>query len=158
MQKNFDSQLKYPWKFYECEIYLDLFPGGETGSSSESEMHITLLSCGEAGAGGANVSCSASVFMSASSELRVSWVGFSSSESSAIVSTNNSISKKKITLYILPGFAAWVDSAAKSCFGFFSFFSRCSFHEPDGSKSTSLALLALHISAKYSSTTSSLKK
>ena len=66
--------------------------------------------------------------------------------------------RKNISLYFLPDFAAGVDSAAKSCFGFFSFFSRCSFHEPDGSKSTSLALLALHISAKYSSTTSSLKK
>lgn len=51
---------------------LDLFAIGETGSSSESEMHITLLSCGEAGAGGANVSCPASVFISEISELRVS--------------------------------------------------------------------------------------
>ncbi len=57
---------------FSVKFYLDLFAIGETGSSSESEMNITLLSCGEAGAGGANVSCPASVFISEISELRVS--------------------------------------------------------------------------------------
>ena len=68
-------------------FYLDLFGVGEAGSSSESEMQITLLSCGEAACGGAKVSCPTSVFISDISELKVSHVGFSSSESSAIVST-----------------------------------------------------------------------